>query len=56
MYEMIMKRQVKQKTKHKMKLYSTHVSVRQMKDQHNETKCSVKRRKKEVDNQASYVR
>ena len=40
----------KQKVKHKMKLYSMRVSVRQMKEQHNETKRSVKRRKKEVRN------
>ena len=33
-----------------MKQYLTRVSVRQMKEQHNETKCSVKRRKKEVRN------
>ena len=44
-----MKRHVKQKIKHKMK-YSTRVSVRQMKEQHNETKHSVKRRKKEICN------
>ena len=50
MYETIMKRHVKQKVKHKMKLYLTRVSVRQMKEQHNETKCSVKRRKKEIRN------
>ena len=42
-----MKRHVKQKVKHKVKLYLTRVSVRQMKKQHSETKCSVKRRKKE---------
>ena len=47
MFEMIIKRHVKQMVKHKMKLYSTCVSVRQMKEQHNETKRSVKRRKKE---------
>ena len=46
MYETIMKQHVK----HKMKLYSTRVSVRQMKEQHNETKHSVKRRKKEIRN------
>ena len=44
----MMKRYVKQKVKHKMKLYSTCVSVRQMKEQHDETKCSVKRRKKKI--------
>ena len=47
MYEMIMKRYVKQKIKQKIKLYLTHVSVRRMKEQHGETKRSVKRRKKE---------
>ena len=33
-----------------MKLYSTHVSVRQMKEQHDEMKHSVKRRKKKIRN------
>ena len=42
-----MKRYVKQKVKHKVKLYLTRVSVRQMRKQHSETKRSVKRRKKE---------
>ena len=42
-----MKRYIKQKIKHKVKLYLTHVSVRQMKKQHSEMKRSVKRRKKE---------
>ena len=41
-----MKRYVKQKVKHKMKLYLTRVSVRQMKEQHSEKKHSMKRRKK----------
>ena len=50
MYETIMKRHVKQKVKHKTKLYSTRVSVQQMKEQHNKTKHSVKRRKKEICN------
>ena len=50
MYETIMKRYVKQRVKHKVKLYSTCVSVRQMKEQHYETKRSVKRRKKEIRN------
>ena len=45
-----MKRYVKQKVKHKMKLYLTRVSVQQMKKQHIETKRSVKRRKKEIHN------
>ena len=44
----MMKRYVKQKVKHKVKLYLTRVSVRQMKKQHSETKRSVKRRKKEI--------
>ena len=47
---MMMKQYVKQKVKHKMKLYSMCVSVRQMKEQHDETKRSVKQRKKEVRN------
>ena len=46
MYETIMKRYVKQRVKHKMKLYSTRVSVQQMKEQHNETKRLMKRRRK----------
>ena len=50
MYETIMKRYVKQKVKHKVKLYLTRVSVRQMRKQHSETKRSVKRRKKEIRN------
>ena len=33
-----------------MKQYSTRVSVRQIEEQHNETKHSVKRRKKEIRN------
>ena len=40
-----MKRYIKQKIKHKVKLYLTRVSVRQMKKQHSETKRSVKRKK-----------
>ena len=44
----MMKQYVKQKVKHKMKLYATCVSVQQMKEQHDETKHSVKRRKKEI--------
>ena len=40
--ETMIKRYVKQKVKHKTKLYLTHVSVRRMKEQHDETKCSVK--------------
>ena len=44
----MMKQYVKQKVKHKMKLYLTRVTVRQMKEQHGETKRSVKRRKKVV--------
>ena len=48
--ETMMKWYVKQKIKHKIKLYLTHVSVRQMKEQHNEMKRSVKRRKKEIHN------
>ena len=47
MYETIMKQYVKQKIKHKVKLYLTRVSVRQMRKQHSETKHLVKRRKKE---------
>ena len=43
-----MKQYIKQKVKHKMKLYSTRVSVRQLKEQHDETKRSLKRRKKEI--------
>ena len=42
-----MKRYIKQRIKHKVKLYLTRVSVRQMKKQHSETKRSMKRRKKE---------
>ena len=42
-----MKRYIKQKIKHKVKLFLTRVSVRQMKKQHSETKRLVKRRKKE---------
>ena len=44
----MMKQYVKQKIKHKVKLFLTRVSVRQMKKQHSETKRSVKRRKKEI--------
>ena len=44
----MMKQYVKQKVKHKMKLYLTRVTVRQMKEQHGEMKHSVKRRKKVV--------
>ena len=33
-----------------MKLYSTRVSVQQIEEQHNETKHSVKQRKKEIRN------
>ena len=51
----MMKRHVKQKIKHKIKLYLTHVSVRQMKEQHNETKRSVKRRKKEIRNNHQFL-
>ena len=40
-----MKQYVKQKIKHRVKLYLTRVSVRQMKKQHSETKRSVKRKK-----------
>ena len=43
-----MKQYVKQKIKHKVKLYLTRVSVRQVKKQHSETKLSMKRRKKEI--------
>ena len=43
-----MKQYVKQKIKHKVKLFLTRVSVQQMKKQHSETKRSVKRRKKIV--------
>ena len=43
----MMKRYIKQKIKHEVKLYLTRVSVRQMKKQHSETKRSMKRRKKE---------
>ena len=50
MYETIIKRYVKQKIKQKIKLHLTHVSVRQTKEQHGETKRSVKRRKKEIRN------
>ena len=46
MYETIMKRYVKQK----IKLYLTHVSVQRMKEQYDETKPLVKRRKKEIHN------
>ena len=45
-----MKRYVKQKIKQKMKLYLTHVSVQRMKEQYDETKPLVKRRKKEIHN------
>ena len=45
-----MKWYVKQKIKQKIKLYLTHVSVWRMKEQHGETKRSVKRRKKEICN------
>ena len=54
MYEMIMKRHVKQKVKHKVKLYLTCVSVRQMKKQHSETKRSMKRKKENRNNTPSY--
>ena len=50
MYETIMKRYVKQKIKQKIKLYLTHVSVQRMKEQHGETKRSVKQRRKEIRN------
>ena len=41
----MIKRYVKQKIKHKMKRYSTCVSVRQVEEQHSETKRLVKRKK-----------
>ena len=41
----MIKRYVKQKIKHKMKQYSTRVSVRQVEEQHSETKRLVKRKK-----------
>ena len=50
MYETIMKQHIKQKVKHKMKPYSTCVSVRQMKEQHSKVKRLMKRRKKEIRN------
>ena len=50
----MMKQYVKQKIKHKIKLYLTHVSVRRMKEQHDETKRLVKQRKKEIRNSCSY--
>ena len=50
----MMKRYIKQKVKHKTKLYLTRVSVQQMKKQHtSETKRSMKRRKKE--NRNSFI-
>ena len=50
MYKTIMKQHVKRRVKHKMKQYSTRVSVRQMKEQHSEAKHLVKRRQKEIRN------
>ena len=38
-----------------MKQYSTHVSVRQMKEQHSEANCLVKQRKKEICNTTMYA-
>ena len=55
MYETIMKQHIKQKVKHKMKPYSTRVSVRQMKEQHSKTKSLMKQRKKEVCNREVVV-
>ena len=50
----MMKQYVKQNIKHKVKLYLTHVSVRQIKEQHSETKRLVKRKKENRNNTPSY--
>ena len=50
----MLKRYVKQKIKHRMKRYSTCVSVRQVEEQHSETKRLVKRKKENRNNTPSY--
>ena len=50
----MIKQYVKQKIKHKMKRYSTLVSVRQVKEQHSETKRLVKQKKEDRNNTPSY--
>ena len=46
--ETMMKRYIKQRVKHKMKLYLMRVSVRQVEEQHSETKRSMKPKRKKV--------